>query len=58
MMTRQRPESKDAAQARILELIEQKLGLVRCLDCQRPLHNLRSILIGRGPRCRAKRGRA
>jgi Family of unknown function (DUF6011) len=55
MITRPWPESKDAARARLVALIEQELGgPVRCDDCSRPLHNLRSVLIGRGPTCRRK----
>jgi ribosomal protein L34E len=36
--------------------IEKQLGhSPRCHDCGRPLHALRSILAGIGPRCAAKR---
>jgi ribosomal protein L34E len=52
ILTRPQPKGKDAA---LVALIERKLdGLPRCHDCRRPLYSLRSILLGRGPRCRAK----
>jgi hypothetical protein len=41
--------------ARLITRIEQLLdGPVRCRDCSRPLHNFRSIQLGRGPTCRRK----
>jgi hypothetical protein len=55
ILTRPERKGKDAAQARLIKLIEQQLGIVRCADCGRPLRNLRSIVLGRGPRCWAKR---
>jgi hypothetical protein len=50
------PPTTKNAQAHLLALIEKELdGPVRCGACQRPLHALRSVLAGIGPRCAAKR---
>jgi hypothetical protein len=52
MITRPQLECKDADRARLVAGIEPLLdGPVRCHDCGRPLHALRSVLIGRGPTC-------
>jgi hypothetical protein len=46
------PPTTKTAQARLLTSIEKQLGgRPRCLDCHRPLHVFRSVLIGRGPTC-------
>lgn len=56
ILTRTEPEGKDGAQARLLALIEKELdGPPRCHDCGRPLHALKSILLGCGRVCWAKR---
>jgi hypothetical protein len=45
------------AQERLLAQIQKALdGPVRCGACRRPLSSLRSILLGCGPVCWAKRG--
>ena len=48
--------AKQAAQARLLAEIERLLGgPIRCHECGRPLTSLRSIQLGWGPVCRARR---
>jgi hypothetical protein len=56
ILTRAEAESKDAAKARLLATIEELLGgPARCVECGHPLTNVRSIQLGLGPVCRARR---
>ena len=51
------PTSRQALdEARLVAQIEKQLGIVRCCDCGRRLHILRSILAGRGPVCLKRPG--
>jgi hypothetical protein len=43
------PPTTKNAEVRLLALIEQKLGLVRCHDCRQQLSSLRACLAVAGP---------
>jgi hypothetical protein len=47
--------TRGMAKADFIKWLEGLLNGTRCRDCARPLYAARSVALGRGPRCAAKR---